>query len=447
MLQQIDTAIGFASVMLLLSLIITVVVQAISALLDLRGNNLIWALSNLFSQISPEKAQAVGSKFSILRLRTKKAAEELAAAVAAHNSVNPNAIFPLWKAKAMRADELQAILQQFQASLDQAAASASRRFPRVVQALGLSPESLGPAAKTLLDDLVKTRVPGTAASTDVVSGIASEFDRRFPALQVALRDAIQNVAGTTTKVAAGIEQWFHTVMDRAADRFTAHCRVVTVLAGAALVLVFQIDSKDIFRQINGNSDIRAKLVQSVDSTVKTAEKIDNAGNRATKVLQQLAPSQSQEKQQILAKVRPDLQSCNDGTKWISGYPALRDDAGFVKSFNDACIQDAKQTITELVPTIKGIENQLAATDLKIFNERSWNPLNWGNKDNHGGESFTTFGQLMTIALLSLGAPFWFNALRQLANLRPAVAGKIQSENSGAQEQEKGQAKAKTAGAS
>jgi hypothetical protein len=32
--------------------------------------------------------------------------------------------------------------------------------------------------------------------------------------------------------------------------------------------------------------------------------------------------------------------------------------------------------------------------------------------------------LISAIHLSLGAPFWFNALRQLANLRPILAGKV-----------------------
>jgi hypothetical protein len=34
------------------------------------------------------------------------------------------------------------------------------------------------------------------------------------------------------------------------------------------------------------------------------------------------------------------------------------------------------------------------------------------------------------ALLSLGAPFWFNALKRLTNLRPIVASKQKAENRG-----------------
>jgi len=48
MFQQLDTAIAFVVVILMLSLLVTAIVQSISALLDLRGKNLTSALSDLF---------------------------------------------------------------------------------------------------------------------------------------------------------------------------------------------------------------------------------------------------------------------------------------------------------------------------------------------------------------------------------------------------------------
>ncbi len=54
MLQQIDTAIAFTVVMLMLSLIVTAAVQVVSALTDLRGRNLASGLQNLLRQIEPE---------------------------------------------------------------------------------------------------------------------------------------------------------------------------------------------------------------------------------------------------------------------------------------------------------------------------------------------------------------------------------------------------------
>ena len=38
-----------------------------------------------------------------------------------------------------------------------------------------------------------------------------------------------------------------------------------------------------------------------------------------------------------------------------------------------------------------------------------------------------FGVLLSGALLSLGAPFWFSCLKSLTNLRPILAGKLKEE--------------------
>ena len=44
MLNQLDTLIGFAGVMLLLSLFVTLIVQGIISLLNLRGLSLLWGI-------------------------------------------------------------------------------------------------------------------------------------------------------------------------------------------------------------------------------------------------------------------------------------------------------------------------------------------------------------------------------------------------------------------
>src|SRR6267378_8691733 len=65
MFEQLDIAIAFVTVMLLLSLLVTAIVQAISAVFDLRGKNLARALSDLLKQIdsgfsAPAKTDATG---------------------------------------------------------------------------------------------------------------------------------------------------------------------------------------------------------------------------------------------------------------------------------------------------------------------------------------------------------------------------------------------------
>jgi hypothetical protein len=38
------------------------------------------------------------------------------------------------------------------------------------------------------------------------------------------------------------------------------------------------------------------------------------------------------------------------------------------------------------------------------------------------------GTLASVLFLSLGAPFWYNALGQLSNLKPAISKKVEGKN-------------------
>ena len=55
MLGYLDTLIGFAVVMLLISLLITILTQIVSALVNHRGSNLKWGLKTLFANIDAKR--------------------------------------------------------------------------------------------------------------------------------------------------------------------------------------------------------------------------------------------------------------------------------------------------------------------------------------------------------------------------------------------------------
>src|SRR5260370_24474690 len=54
MLDSLDTLISFVLIMLMVSLLITIAVQMIASLLNLRGLNLLTGLSNTFTLIAPD---------------------------------------------------------------------------------------------------------------------------------------------------------------------------------------------------------------------------------------------------------------------------------------------------------------------------------------------------------------------------------------------------------
>src|SRR5947208_10211140 len=108
MLQQIDSAIAFSVVMLTLSLIITALVQIVLASFDLRGLNLVWALTRLFHEVDPSFQSVVGQKrwYELFRPTMGR---RLAQAVSRYKPLVSGIV---GRAKAIRSDELMQVLQK-----------------------------------------------------------------------------------------------------------------------------------------------------------------------------------------------------------------------------------------------------------------------------------------------------------------------------------------------
>jgi hypothetical protein len=418
MLDQLNTVIGFVSVMLLLSMIITVVVQAISALLDLRGQNLVWGLANLFQQIS-QKAREPGKGIGLFGMNN--AAQELAKAVTAHSAITSTPKGGVYKAKAIRPDELIMVLQQL--NIEKAT------------------NGLSTAARSLLESLLTNDVPGTIDNTEDMQKLSAEFSKRFPMHSTMLQDALNDIAGKTTQIAAGVDKWFHTVMDRASDRFVRNTRFWTIVGAAVLAFGFQVNSIEIYRHIANDSAVRSKLVANADTIVQQAQK--TLTPLGTTELDKL-PDNPNLKQQsaavktALAKAPPHtgMVNCAQGKEWLS-QSDVKDDSAVLSEFNKACTAAEGTQLKGLSPELAKINSQLAAADLNVINQFSLalrSPAEFG-------------GEFVTLLLLSLGAPFWFNALRQLSNLKPSVSNKVADERKKSEDTtDATPAKAKAAGA-
>src|SRR5262245_15032859 len=107
MFQQIDTAIGFTVVMLLLSLVITTTVQIVVALASLRSRNLRDGLAMLLKQIAPE-LRKLSPKGDGILARGKTSTDETAQAGTRHPSLTTG----FTQLKAIRFEELTKVLKE-----------------------------------------------------------------------------------------------------------------------------------------------------------------------------------------------------------------------------------------------------------------------------------------------------------------------------------------------
>jgi len=317
-LENLDTVIGFVLIILLLSLLITSLVQLVGWALRLRESNLRWGVQRVLEELG-----------------AKTEAAKLAERVVGHPSVKPT---EKGAATAIHFEEFVEIVKR----VVKDDATLSQSHPKLLEALEAAPtKELGALAISL--------------ETELAQVLPTEVAR--------VKEAIERGRSAALQAGAKVRLWFDTVMSRTTERFVMHTRVITVICAVGIAFGAQIDSVDLLRQLSQKREARARLVQMADPVMKEAET-------------------------ILAE-----KAAAGGT-------------------------DPREKVEELTAQVKSIQSDLARTSLQIVPS----PFTFERYSDR------LLGMLMTAFFLALGAPFWFNTLRQLSNLRPILAGKVEAKD-------------------
>jgi len=424
-LKQLDTLIGFAVVMLVVSLLITIVTQMVSSLLGLRGKNLADALQVMMNKIAPTIPPGP--------------AQELVKEILTHPVISDSAmsmttkwwdrIWVLgwlrqkWKtASAIRADELYDILQQMK----------NGEWTKPAADTGAGRDQAQPAwqdtAKTVLNRLVETAAPSTtkAIEPQVVTLVGKDVDQA--------KALIEGYATATDAAFVNLEKWFNSAQDRAQQWFALHTRWITVGAAFIAAFVLQLDTIDLIKRISTDSDMRSKLVAASGTIQQQADKvlndtqrtvIDKATHKATiaelrKTYQQL-PNELDD--------HADFASMDEAKTWLTGKLATDAQqqailAAYERQVTAAKLDAYLATMQKLVAT-SGLD--LLPTPYPLQISPGWKgcwPHLFTTNGNWSWPKHRLLGILISAALLSLGAPFWFNMLKSLTHLRPALANEV-----------------------
>src|SRR5260221_1160993 len=245
MLRQLDTLIGFVVVMSIVSLMITIITQAVSSALGLRGQNLADALEAMIHKIDPDIGQQIAD------LPNKLVNEVLTRPVISDSNLSMSKNWPIiWKrATAIRPDEL------LQISKDIAGTTA---LPAG------APTTASEAAAKLLASL-SAATPATMAALEALNA-------QLPALAAQKGTKLIQELNTATDVTLeNLEKWFNSAQDRAQQWFTMHTRVVTIIASVVVAFVLQLDTFETIKHISSDPDIRSKLVTESDTLQKQTE--------------------------------------------------------------------------------------------------------------------------------------------------------------------------------
>lgn len=385
MLEYFDIVLSFAVVMLLLSLLVTTLVQIVVAVGWQRYYCLKRGIERLIRQIAPDLGEH---------------ASEIAERVLCHPAVAAGRSCTT----AIRKEELIRLLDDLATNSESSLKGEAKKALAKVMEVPTDQE-VALAVDHLKGELIKV-------FRKEVARVAEIFDRTL----VARRQVVHRVGA-----------WFDTVMDRTTDQFLLRTRLITAATAVVLAFAFHIDSLSILDQLQFNPGIRAQLVQGVDATLQRAEDVlalSAVWPAMASAAIQAACTDLGDKpdDRMLDNIPRDLITRRDGIIWIDATfkdPSVCNplQAAYEKRFTEK----TKSWLQDLRLSTDKIKEDLDRSTLVIL-PRPF-PRGRGFFTVYWGRHF--WGTLMTSIFLSLGAPFWYNVLRQLSSLRPAIAQKVE----------------------
>jgi hypothetical protein len=409
MLKHLDIAIGFVTVITVASLLIMVVTQACSSLLALRGRNLLDALEALFLRFDPALKSEKGNKARALAEVILKR-PTISDSVLSVKGNGPES----WKlATAITSDEcLNAIKRIAALDKDQLASSLSA-------AASASIEHAQDAARSLIGIIQSSDTQ--QAARDALTAVKS-LDTQSSSvadLQVTIKDLLTHLASTAETEAHKWSTAFQTVQDRAAQWFTMHTRMITVIASFVGAFILQLDAFQLLANLSTDTDFRNGLVsisKDMQQRADDALNVDFGGTSYSSALKDIKGTNEDVKK---FADTPQVETYHDGVKWLKGQILTnsldsKKEEAILDAFNEAVQRESRARLEAAQKEFGGIAGIYDQSKIQLIPEPYF-----------GHFSIRHFcGISASAMLLTLGAPFWFNILKSLTSLRSALAEQI-----------------------
>jgi tetratricopeptide (TPR) repeat protein len=409
MLEHLDTLIAFVVVMAVVSLMITLAAQMISGLLGLRGAYLKWGLEQLLTTLHP------GMK-----------PEALVSAVLTHPLISDSAmagsLLGRWLAKVPVVG--QSLVQRWQLAK-------AIRVDEVVRVL-----------RAIADDTTGRYQDAQNAAKEVLSKIDLDAASKILAVTAELRliapqetekanQYIRQIAETAQRAIGNLEAWFNSAMDRTSQRFALRIRLWTVAFSAIAAFGMQLDSVALLTQLSSDSELRAGLVARAEAVTNQANQIlGNTGSAVPSAYVDAVEDLRRLKEKIPETQAlgnpPRFVSREDGELWLRAQLGVGDRTNFIiGEYRDLVQIRLTSAIDQLKDQAYSLRAEIGKTKFQLIPDPypGWK----GFLSSLWPINRQFWGILASVGLLSLGAPFWFNALKTLATLRPIVAAKEQRE--------------------
>lgn len=414
MLKSVDILLGLTVIMLALSMVVTVLTQFIIDLFNTRGRHLLHGLADLLQQIDP------GIE--------RNTATQITSSILTHPVIRST-------------------MGRYGTTIHR------EEFTKLL--MDIAAEAIPGNSSGKLDSMVTDRlkttlkdngIPNPLQTVDNVRSLALQLELSNPELANNTRQAVALMREANSKLVNKINGWFDQTIDRVADRFTATTRFVTVVCSFAVVGVTQLDTVALINRLSVDDELRSALVkkaydldaQSSAGETQGAKTASSSQPQTTSIQTAAKPPSGAPALAALSAAQPSDAGNKDKTKGES--PAKTGASTQAPAEPRAPRQGAsvpadpspKQNGQALdkQPTGEAAQARWAAltdNDTKNIKQLLQLELITIPKDVDtwmcNWKTINLFGVFLSVVLLSLGAPFWYNALKELIRLRSTLAGK------------------------
>lgn len=188
----------------------------------------------------------------------------------------------------------------------------------------------------------------------------------------ALLPLIDSANGSLDEIRKNLEQWYESGMDRVSGWYKKYTRQLLFIVGLLVAIAFNVDTFEIANQLATSPALRASLANAADQMIASGKYADAK-----------LPQNDQDAQKSAAEIKKFASSLAQFEK--QGLPL-----GF------SCLEEAS-----------GLDGTVKAC---------WDK---SRKASNGEWLHKLGGWLVTGIAISFGAPFWFDLLNRLVDLRAA----------------------------
>ncbi len=284
-------------------------------------------------------------------------------------------------------------------------------------------------ALTVLDLLAPTKdaaVPQTLAH--IRNSVSQQTDQKYAWIKKALLPLLDAAQDDLGKAQKNLENWFDDAMERVTGWYKRRTQLYLLILGLFVCIAMNVDTFAIANSLYRDNTLRAIVVAAAQkrakeplqpaappsSPTKPGEKVPPAAPAAAKAKSPKTVTETKPSPTVEVKSPPPGKEAPAVPGTAAASSAAKE-----PQKTPSTVQESIAQLQDLNLPIGWFKKSVSKTvDCKEIKCYKYVPIDWEQKpDDPHSWCFKLLGWLFSALAISLGAPFWFDLLNKLVNLR------------------------------